>query len=168
MTLTHHPSSKYTVSHTFRYLELFHKYHKNTKMYVYKSFDEHFLAELIHCLCGSCVNRVSIFVGNLASQRLFALIQGLMMPLCFLSGNRRHRCGQRGIWHHPDWRQLHQYCQGRHVGEERLRQHLQVPAVPADRQCGGRDCGVHRRLHHTGKSLMSEITAHLAHQFESE
>ena len=37
------------------------------------------------------------------------------------------------------------------MGKERLRQHLKVPAVPADRQRGGRDRGVHRRLHHTGR-----------------
>ena len=65
-------------------------------------------------------------------------------------GHRRDRCGQGGLRHHPDGRQLHQHRQGCHVGPQCLRQHLQVPAVPADGQRGGRDCGLHGRLHHSG------------------
>ena len=49
------------------------------------------------------------------------------------------------------------------MGKERLRQHLQVPAVPANCQRGGRDCGVHWRVHHTGRLKAAHqhgITAH--------
>ncbi|KAH1187901.1 hypothetical protein KIL84_017888, partial [Mauremys mutica] len=64
--------------------------------------------------------------------------------------HRGHRRRQGGLGHHPDRRQLLQHRQGGDVGPERVRQHLQVPAVPAHRQRGGRGGGLHRRLHHPG------------------
>lgn len=65
-------------------------------------------------------------------------------------GNCWNWRSEGGLWHHPDGRQLHQHRQGCHVGKKRVRQHLKVPAVSADGQCGCCNCGVHRRLHHTG------------------
>uniref|UniRef100_A0A8B9MYN5 ATPase plasma membrane Ca2+ transporting 3 n=1 Tax=Accipiter nisus TaxID=211598 RepID=A0A8B9MYN5_9AVES len=67
-----------------------------------------------------------------------------------VKGHRGDGRGQGGVRHHPDGRQLLQHRQGGDVGPQRLRQHLQVPPVPADRQRGGRGGGLHRGLHHPG------------------
>ena len=75
--------------------------------------------------------------------------------LC-LSGYCRDRRGQGSVRHHPDRRQLQQHRQSGDVGTQRLRQHLQVPPVSADRQRGGRYRGLHWGVHHSGIHRRSE------------
>ena len=67
-------------------------------------------------------------------------------------GHRRHGRGQGGLRYHTHRRQLHEHSEGSDVGQERVRFHLQVPAVPAHRQRGGRGRGLCRRLRHPGQS----------------
>lgn len=68
------------------------------------------------------------------------------------AGNCRNRCCERGLWYHSDRRQLHLHRQGMQfdnssrffsiifsgsdVGQKRVRFNRQIPAIPADRQCG--------------------------------
>jgi len=54
-------------------------------------------------------------------------------------GHSRYGRSEGGIGHHTNRRQLYEYRQGGDVGSQRVRQHRQVPSVPADCQ--------HRRSH---------------------
>ena len=62
---------------------------------------------------------------------------------------RYGRC-ERGLRHHPHGRQFLVDRQGCDVGQERVRQYRQVPAVPADRERRRGHRSFHRRLRRTG------------------
>lgn len=68
-----------------------------------------------------------------------------------IPGHCRHRRGERSLGHHPDRRQLHQYSEGSDVGQERLRQHRQVPAISAHSQRGSGHRGIRRGMRHRSK-----------------
>lgn len=74
-----------------------------------------------------------------------------LLSLFITLGHNWYGRGQGSFGHHPDWRQLHEHRQGRHVGQERLRQHCQVSPVPADCQRRRGHCCFRRCLRHRGQ-----------------
>lgn len=91
-------------------------------------------------------------------------IRGFMVPcvldaIVSLAGYRWYWCGEGGVRHYSDGRQLQQHRQGGHVGPQRLRQHLQVPSVPTHGQrCGCYRC-VHRSRRHAGETARVRMCA---------
>ena len=65
-------------------------------------------------------------------------------------GYSGHGRSERGIGHHSDGRQLHEYRQGSNVGSQCLRQHSQVPSVSAHCQLRRGRRRIPRRLRYQG------------------
>jgi len=85
----------------------------------------------------------------------FAVLVYTLLVTAGYSGDGR---GKRSVWHYPNWRQLHEYRQGRHVGSQCLRQHRQVPAVSADGQRRRRHRCLPRSLRYQGINLSLQFT----------
>jgi len=58
--------------------------------------------------------------------------------------------GEGGVGHHSDGRQLYEYRESGDVGSQRVRQHREIPSVPADRQLCGRRRRVPGSMRHQG------------------